>query len=621
MKITSISVKDFRSYEQAEIAFSQPLTIIRAPNGSGKTSLQQAVELSLTSRTDGTDPRGAGANAKIRNGAKKAFIEVLLETAKGSIELKTTYGPGKTGRQQSISDPNFDQYLEKNKERLSCVLNTRYFTSLKPKEQSDVLAGLVLPTSYEFDSKMQWMAENRLGAFDWSKRRPVAVIDQVYETAYNARKTAKATLAAIYIPQQPAKPEYSSERVQKELADLRKKAAAETKTLKGGGNAAVGRLESELERANQSLSALKAKREEASQRYAEIQLLDPATLKKAQKAAAGRRLFNELQAKMVELNNEIHAQRNAQDIYRDLLAEPFCPTCSQAITREFVAGKIAEHVALENEAIEAQRNLLKEQQALGDIARAEKDLVEQASLSADKDRYRLECAQIETRISEANSAVRKLEEDLRLAISSATEPPDTSALDALNEQIAQWEARLGPATTYESTLAAIERETKRYEEQKQVVADLETLCTYFGKDGIKAKLISEHIEAFAATVNSVLSTWGFAATFSFDPYEFLVTGEHGQLPLEELSGGETFMFCAALQCAIAIHGKIKTVVIDEADTLVDAARNRLFKCVKGLLDAGHLDQAIILEASGLTEAPQKPGVAYYRVVDGKVVAL
>jgi DNA repair exonuclease SbcCD ATPase subunit len=619
MKIASISLKDFRAYEQAEIAFAQPLTVIRALNGKGKTSIQQAAELALTAHTDGTDPRGAGAQNKIRNGASKALIGVVLETSKGPINLKVQYGPGKTGRQAKIDPPEFERYMDATKERLSCVLNTRYFTGLRPKEQCDVLAGLVLPTQYDFDAKIKETAEIILGRFDWS-RRPIAVIDEVYSLAYDARKTAKAALQAIYIPQQPAKPEYSSEHVQKELARLRREASTETTALKGGGggDATVGRLEGELERATRSLADIRQRHEAAETRRTQIKTLEPAALAKHQKVAAGQRLFDELQAKIAELNNEIHAQRAAQDIYNDLKAEPFCPTCTQAITRDFIDGKIAEHVALENEAITAQANLLKEQQALGDIQKAVNAVLSHKQAEEQRKAIDLEIIALNQAIAEANATIRRLEASIEAAKANAAAPPDTSALDSLNEQIAVWEARLGPATNYEATLRQIEAQTKQQEVQKAIVADLETLCAYFGKDGIKAKLIQDNIEAFSATVNSVLQVWGFAAAFSFDPYEFLVAGDKGELPLSELSGGETFMFCAALQCAIAIHSKIKMVIIDEADTLVDQARAKLFGCVKGLLDSGQLDQAIILEASANTEFKARSGVGYYRVVDGKV---
>jgi DNA repair exonuclease SbcCD ATPase subunit len=622
MKIASVSLKNFRSYVEADFVFDQPLTIIRAANGSGKTSLQQAIELTLTSRTDGTDPRGAGANTKIRNGAKKALLEVVLQTAKGPITLKTSYGPNKIGRQVTISAPEFEQrFMDPNKERLSCVLNTRYFTGLKPKEQADVLASLVLPTTYAFDPAIMELVNKRLGVFNLNQR-PVALIDQIYVAAYDARKSAKAAMGAIYIPARPTVPAYTSEHIQGLLATLRGSAAKESKKLAGAGKSAiVARLEGDLVREQEKVDAdRKQLKRQVSILEAYGNLLDAATVKKHQIIAAGRRIFDELQGRIDEANGEIAAQKSAIQVYLGLFEEPFCPTCTQAITKEFIDRKIEEHRSIEKEELERIRGFQKEQQALGDIAGSEKALIHDSQARASIKLEEEALARLEGLVKLGEQTITDIAAKLENAKAIEELPRDTTVLDELNAQIAGWEVQLAPAISYESTLAQIERETKRLEDQKLVVADLETLCSYFGKDGVKAKLIAEHIDAFTTTVNGVLQTWGFKATLAFDPYQFIVTGEHGELPLEELSGGETFMFCAALQCAIAIHGNIKTVVIDEADTLVDQARNKLMGCIyKLVMQTKQLDQAIILEASTNNKVSvERPGVRYYQISEGKV---
>lgn len=81
------------------------------------------------------------------------------------------------------------------------------------------------------------------------------------------------------------------------------------------------------------------------------------------------------------------------------------------------------------------------------------------------------------------------------------------------------------------------------------------------------------------------------------------------------------MFKVALQCAIAVHSKLKIVVIDEAQDIIDAHRTRLFKAVQGMLRDGLLDEAFVLMADNRETVPQREGIAYFRMEAGKATRL
>lgn len=630
MRIASIALKNFRIYQDAEITFDQSLAIIRGANHTGKSSIAHAIQLALSRRADGTDPRGAGANDKIRNGADKALIGLRIVGKSGAIDLKTTYGPNKTGRNQTISIPDsdnpklakdFDGYLEKNIERLACVLDTEFFTSPKT-DQRAILASLVLPSTYEFDAANVAMAEKHLGTFAWDKS-PVAVIDQVYAAAYSARKDAKAALGAIYIPQEPQTPAQDVATINAELADLRAKAAKEMRKRPTGGNQAA-RLEAALESTRARLQPATDELESAQRKLSEINggLLENAALNKLVKVAAGRAIYNSLEDKIDETVREIQAQKDAQGIYEDLLESPFCPTCTQAITKEFIDGKIALHKGMENEAIEQQLRFMAEQKELGGINDAEGKIAANNALLSQKQKLHPELSTLSARVAQINQDIFTGEIALNEAKKSEPATVDTTELDALNEKISMLESDLRPAVQYETTLKQIDISTAQKKAAQEKVSDLELLCSYFGKDGIKATLIGQHIDTFTATVNRVLKVWGYQSSLSIEPYEFLVNSKNGVLPLKELSGSERLMFGAALQCAIAVHSKIKLVVIDRADTFINGERNRLFGCLQALLADQTLDQAIVLVSDDRAEAPkQQSGVAFYRVADGKVVRL
>ena len=664
MQIANIALKNFGICEDTEITFDQPLNVLVGAHAQGKTTIANAIRLTFTPRAGKTtDRKGGGAMDNVRLGAKKAEITAGVVTAKGPLQIVTTYGPGASRRNQTIKAGEgkegaqspaaaFESFLDRQSEALSCVLDSDYFFNPKT-EQKDILAALILPQSYEFmpdqgvidyhkrledagkpepnayrsadlqqRRDMAVMVEKHLGKFVWSKS-PVAVIDQVYSAAYSARKDAKAALGAIHIPQQPQRPEYAAGHVQEQIASCRANVQKEAKKIKSGGTVQIGRIEQSVEQEKEKLATAQADYAAARKRTAEIDqaILDAPNLKKAERAAAGRTLWNQLQGQINEVEREITAQQEAQEIYRDLGSNPHCPTCTQKITKAFIDSKVEEHRKLEQAAIAAKINLEAEQQGLGDLTEAESVIATHKALTEKKLQNVKDVADATGRIAMLEKSVSDLEASLVTAKAQETAPADTSALDAANEELSAWESRLSPAVNYDAILTQIDRATKQQQDQKEKVADLETLCAYFGDKGVKADLIAAGSEAFISTVNGALAAWGYEAKLSPEADSFSVLTPSGWLPTKQLSGFEEFMFNVALQCAIAVHSKLKIVVIDEAQDIIDAHRTRLFKAIQAMLNSKMLDEAFVLMADNRETVPQREGIAYYRMEAGKAVRL
>src|SRR3954449_8354105 len=51
MVVTSVSLRDFRNYERAELELGDGLNVVHGPNGAGKTNLLEALYFSLTARS------------------------------------------------------------------------------------------------------------------------------------------------------------------------------------------------------------------------------------------------------------------------------------------------------------------------------------------------------------------------------------------------------------------------------------------------------------------------------------------------------------------------------------------------------------------------------------------
>ena len=652
MRIGRLQLHNFKSYEDAEVLFTEPLNRILADNTSGKTSLLQSILLSLTGQSEGTASDGKGAADKIRLGADKAIITTGLDTARGPMELVVSYPPatglriihpgsGDDEKTVEVMAKGFERFLNVNRERLSCCLDSDFFINQKPAEQKAILAALVLTTSHDWeakpeDAKMKALAAKHFPKTDWS-RPPLVVIDEIYgddkSGAYGARKTAKATLSGIHIPATPAKPEHDANEVQAKLNILRVNQTKEAKKVKQGGTVQVGRVEQNLtqarERLTRALSDLKAAQNK--QVTIEADLLDGPTMTGHKQAAAKRKDYEAIGAQIADLDAEIAAQQQAQQIFAELLLDDdgkpvqaaHCPTCTQAITREFITDKVQQHANLEKAAQGDRQRLAEKQSKLGDIAGAEAVIKRQDEKTGEKLEAVKAITAAQERITFAENAVKDLEAALANAKAAEANPIDTSALDALTKELGEWEARLTPAVQYNSTLTQIEDAKKRAEAQQTLISEMETLCTFFGLKGIKARLIGENIGAFQDTVNSVISKWPehYQIKIDFEPWSFMVTYDDigpRWLPLKELSGFERLAFCASFQCAVAIASKIKMVLIDKLDTMAKAPHRQfvLLGALDALLKSKQLDQVITF-ATDLTpdkDIKHKPGVAYYRIV-------
>lgn len=625
MRIAKVTLKDFRLFENAEIVLDQPLSIIRGHNHSGKSSIARAIQLALSHRTDDVADNGAGANDDIRNGASKAEINVDMAGKSGAVGIRTTYGPNKTGRDQSFTGPApsveaLQKKLESDRARFRCCLDSHYFLGTDEKTRRAVLASLVIPPRYDFDAAIVEIATKRLGTFAWDKS-PVALIDQVYGAAYDARKAAKAALGAIYVPAVPQRPEHAAEAVQIKLIELRARAAKESKK-KAPGTVQLGRAEKELEQLEAKLKESEEEQEGAQQELQQVngEIFDQAGLRKHEKTAAGRTLYIQLQEKIDAASREIEDYDGAVEVYMGLLEDPCCPTCTQVITKEFIDLKIGQIRTEKQECIEGRLALMKEQQGLGDILGSEKALRENVASAEKKKGIQNELSALSTTIATLSTQIIAAKAQLEDAKAAEASPVDTTVIDSLNTEIAAWEKQLTPAIQYESTLKQIETGRAQQDAKKSEVSDLEKLCSYFGKDGIKATLIQENLEGFKAQIDNVLQAWGYESKLDIEAGEFSVLTPTGWVKATKISGSEKMFFKIALQAAIAVFSKIRMIVVDPLDEMIDTERKKAFACINGMLKAGTLDQAILVEAN-VAEAASREGVAYYRVADGKVAKL
>lgn len=85
-----VALRDFRSYERAELDLDPRITVLHGPNGAGKTNLLEALHFGLTARSC----RGASDREVVRQGTSVARVEVSTAAEDGMHLVEVAVQPG-----------------------------------------------------------------------------------------------------------------------------------------------------------------------------------------------------------------------------------------------------------------------------------------------------------------------------------------------------------------------------------------------------------------------------------------------------------------------------------------------------------------------------------------------
>ncbi|MEA2405044.1 MAG: replication and repair protein RecF, partial [Thermoleophilaceae bacterium] len=94
MRVTRISLRDFRNYERAELRLGEGLNVVVGPNGAGKTNLLEALYFGLTARSC----RTSNEREVVRLGHGVARVVVEVEGEAGAHTLEVGFQPGEEKR-------------------------------------------------------------------------------------------------------------------------------------------------------------------------------------------------------------------------------------------------------------------------------------------------------------------------------------------------------------------------------------------------------------------------------------------------------------------------------------------------------------------------------------------
>jgi DNA replication and repair protein RecF len=101
VRVTRLQLRDFRSYEAAELRPGPGLTVIAGRNGAGKTNLLEALYFACTGRSC----RTANEREVVRFGATLTRLELAAEDGQGRHDITVGFQPGEPKRLRADGAP------------------------------------------------------------------------------------------------------------------------------------------------------------------------------------------------------------------------------------------------------------------------------------------------------------------------------------------------------------------------------------------------------------------------------------------------------------------------------------------------------------------------------------
>lgn len=619
MKITRLKLLNWRNHAETILKLDR-LTVIRGANHSGKSGVQQALEFALTGRCDSTDAKGAGMAGLIRQGYDKAGV--LMELVGANTYQATCMLTGKPERTLTFTNPSdpsdrgekVKAWIEQNRPVLSCLLNSRYFIGLKPADQKTLLSSIILRASHDWgeDVKAKCQQVHIASQIPWGSA-PFDVIEAGYKAAFEKRTEINRDIKNLHVPDPLAAPTGLSVSTSAEAREKLAQLTLELNKYEGDRKSAErARIQAEHQVGSlrRRIEDYEARIKQEREVLGTIETLSPKQVKDLEKVAANAKKWADKDAELALIRKDLAGVDAILKMFDALDGKKECPTCGREVTDDWLTAAMAPHIEKKNSLMGRERDALKEQAALGNVAAAQQKLAEYKANETREKRCRALIAENEALLKTSRSELEEIEGNMPPALAA-----DPQEMVDLRAEIANLQKAISELAVVDARAKEIERAKERERGLVQAAATLDWLVSYFGKDGIKAKMLAEDIGPFTDAMNQALAAWGYACSFEIEPYGFRVTNlvTKATLPIELLSGSERLRFAVAFQVALAQVSGIGLVVIDEADILDNEGRSALYE----LLLASDIDQAIAIGTNESLEVPAVEGVVFYAMQDGK----
>ncbi len=194
MKIESITLKDFKCFENLQLQLTKPVILFFGRNAAGKTSLAQAIALTMTGKVNGkrqTPPLLARYSANDFTASASVF--------QNNQQYASTQKRKRPGKHRSNPALEYAPYQQGNH---SAVIDTGNFLNLHPDEKKRIIFDLLPDLKMDAASLPGHLAAWLTGKYAFTADELMPLLDKpaTMETAYNqafeTRRIAKRDLKA-----------------------------------------------------------------------------------------------------------------------------------------------------------------------------------------------------------------------------------------------------------------------------------------------------------------------------------------------------------------------------------------------------------------------------------------
>lgn len=623
MKLKTLRLRNFRSHAETVLADLGRINLVRGANGSGKSSICDAIEWALTSKCRLTDEGGKGADALASTGAAEFSVQAVLSGEQARVLNRARSGGGGTITIQG--DPQSKFFLGSsgaetwiadnlgNREVLSVVLRAGRFVSMNEKEQREFLSAALAskPVDISEDIWKTIVASSSLHAFAIPTRSQssAAELDRTYKDYFDLRADLKREIKSLGDLEAPVRPPDmpTAEVCAQGIADLefqkRNLEARRAVAISTAQHARTSGLESaKKERADRlkkhADDCARLKVASASLKEQKPLIVSDAELAAIEKTLKGKTKIEKADQDIAAAQAEIKFKREQ---VVGLTENKSCAACQRPFDKpegaadqiDVLTGEIGSREAW---LVKAQAARL----AMGDPATAEERLRKhRAAIIAVE---AAEKVMLELKKMPAECDTRDLD-----AIINQEQPPDLFAnqcdTSAIDSDIAALAGRITNGQAIKDKIVEFDGRLKQHAQTEAQKATLQTqidsiqkVIDAFAPAGpIRAQLVGDKLEPFKDALVNALQRFGFHCDLSIEPYSLKVSGTPTYKPLSvrQLSESEQFRFSVAFQVAIAEATGVKFAVFDRSDVLLSDVRPLLSR----LLMESSLEQAFVMVAT------------------------
>lgn len=607
MRITALSLKNFRNYEQLDLEFPTGRTLLIGENGSGKSTIIDAIAWVLLGRCRGVNAKGEGQKDLIRHGAQDCHVAMDFDD--GTTVWRSI------GRDGSVSSshrtPQILGELGVSEGMLQAVLYSQAFFDLHHAEAKALLMDALNVTIPKTDLPgVDLPAE--VDAVD------LAHLDELYDAAYQARTLVKRDLTQLRVPERPKVIDIKLQG--QTVDDLQKKHAEHQRRMEGlvrtqatadqavaARNGAIAAAEGLAGQIDHTAGVLKAQEDMLATVRAR---LSEAEQRRSDAQAQPAEPVDTLLATVRE--HELLIEKlGRHDPDRGCVLSPGIPCLTQAERFTGYVGQMRDTVSMLGDRIKAGQERAAALSAIGQTIRdAERDIAYHTTQIA-------QAGEKLAAAKDSKAALKTLKAglpDLKKAARDAAAEVVAARTDG-EHQFSQ----LRILADYLTAQAAHQKGVTARQELEAKVDQAEALVKLLGPTGVRVRALDAALSAFVTAMNAALTRFGFDVNFSVDPWLVAVRIVGGDMPVrfEMLSKGQKLWVGLAFQLALADVSGLDFCVIDDLEAVVGQNRAEVTATVM----TSHLGQILVSMAKADNEpGPAFPGLQVVRLREGQPVA-